>query len=128
MPKVWVVDDDEEMAHAIELMLKLIRFEPRHFLSARDAANALLGGGSPDLMLLDINMPEVSGLDLLEFIRRRTDWNRVPVVMLSTEAADVTVDRAISLGADGYVTKPVTIEELESTLKRAIEKHAKGQT
>lgn len=128
MPRVWVVDDDEDMAHAIELMLKLIRFEPKHFLSARAAAEALLGGGSPDLMLLDINMPEVSGLDLLEFIRRRADWNRVPVVMLSTEAADVTVDRAISLGADGYVTKPVTIEELERTLKRAIEKHAKGQT
>lgn len=127
MPNVWIVDDDQDMAHAIELMLRLIRFEPRHFLSARAAAQALLAENSPDLMLLDINMPEVSGLDLLEFIRRRTDWNHVPVVMLSTEAADVTVDRAIALGADGYVTKPVTIEELESTLQRAMDKHVKGQ-
>ncbi len=126
MQKVWIVDDDDEMAHAIELMLKLIRFEPRHFFSARAAAEALLAGGAPDLMLLDINMPEVSGLDLLEFIRRRTEWNRLPVVMLSTEAADVTVDRAISLGADGYVMKPATIEELEHTLNQAIEKHMKG--
>ncbi len=123
---VWVVDDDEDMSHAIQLMLKLIRFEPQAFLSARAAAQALLAGKSPDLLLLDINMPEVSGLDLLEFVRRRADWNHVPIVMLSTEAADVTVDRALELGADGYVTKPVTIEELEQTLNSAIGKRRKG--
>ncbi len=127
MPKVWIVDDDEEMAHAISLMLKLIRYEPKHFLSARAAAEALLAGGCPELMFLDINMPEVSGLDLLEFIRRRPDWNRVPVIMLSTEAADVTVDRAIALGADGYVMKPATLEELERTIKAVQEKRMKGK-
>jgi DNA-binding response OmpR family regulator len=128
MPTVWVVDDDQEMAHAIQLMLKLIRFEPQGFLSAQAAAEALLSGKSPDLVLLDISMPEVSGLDLLEFIRRRQEWSHVPVVMLSTEAADVTVDRALALGADGYITKPVTLEELESALNQAIEKHGKGQS
>ncbi len=126
MRTIWIVDDDEDMGHAIQLMLKLIRFEPQGFLSARAAAQALLAGKSPDLMLLDINMPEVSGLDLLEFIRRRPDWSHLPIVMLSTEAADVTVDRAIALGADGYITKPVTIEELEGAVNSAIEKHGKG--
>ncbi len=126
MRSIWVVDDDEDMSHAIQLMLKLIRFDPRGFLSARAAAEALLAGTPPDLMLLDINMPEVGGLDLLEFIRRRPDWSHVPIVMLSTEAADVTVDRALALGADGYITKPVTIEELESAVNRAIEERAKG--
>ena len=67
-------------------------------------------------------MPEVTGLDMLEFIRRNRKWNKVPVVMLSTEAADVTVDKAISLGADGYVTKPVMIDELERELQEAMRK------
>lgn len=123
---IWIVDDDQDMAGAIALMLKLIRFESRHFMSARDAAQALLSGQSPDLMLLDINMPEVSGLDLLEFVRRRTEWGRIPVVMLSTEAADSTVDRAVALGADGYVTKPVTLEGLQRALEGALAKHGKG--
>ncbi len=127
MREIWIVDDDEEMAHAISLMLKLLRIEPKHFLSARAAAEALMSGKAPDLMLLDINMPEVSGLDLLEFIRRRPDWNRIAIIMLSTEAADVTVDRALALGADSYVTKPATIEELERALDRAMHRHAKGQ-
>jgi DNA-binding response OmpR family regulator len=46
--------------------------------------------------------------------------------MLSTEAADVTVDKAMKLGADGYVTKPVTIEELERAMVKALQKHQKG--
>ena len=63
---------------------------------------------------------------MLEFVRRRPEWNDVPVIMLSTEAADVTVDKALELGADGYVSKPVTLEELEKTLNAAFEKHQKG--
>jgi DNA-binding response OmpR family regulator len=74
-------------------------------------------------MILDINMPEVSGLDLLEFLRRRKEWKNLPVIMLSSEAADVTVDRALHLGADGYVMKPVTIDELEKVMSQAFYKH-----
>ena len=75
------------------------------------------------MMVLDINMPEVSGLDMLEFLRRRKEWKSLPVIMLSSEAADVTVDQAMQLGADGYVMKPVTIEELEKVMSQAFYNH-----
>ena len=78
------------------------------------------------MIVLDINMPEVSGLDLLEFLRRRTEWQELPIVMLSTEAADVTVDQAMELGADGYVMKPVTLEELSKVIETAFKKREKG--
>ena len=124
MKSIWVVDDDEEMAGAIRLMLRLLGYEnTRHFLSARPAAQALLSGEKPDLMILDINMPEVTGIDFLEFLRRRTEGKNLPVVMLSTEAADVMVDKAISIGADAYVTKPVAIEELEAAMEKAFKAH-----
>lgn len=123
MKTVWFVDDDQEMSHAIRLMLRVLQYECAAYPNARAAAQALLAGGRPDLMLLDINMPEVSGLDLLEFIRRRPEFAYLPILMLSTEAADVTVDRALELGADGYVTKPVTIEELEAAMRTAFQRH-----
>ncbi len=122
MKRIWIVDDDEEMTRAIQLMLKLLECDPTGFFNARTATQALLASKHPDLMILDINMPEVSGLDLLEYIRLRPEWNNMPVIMLSTEAADVTVDKAIKLGADGYVTKPVTIEELERVIESALQK------
>lgn len=123
MKTVWIVDDDEEMGSAVALMLKLLDCTSKHYMNARLGAQALMAGPVPDLMILDINMPEVTGLDLLEFIRRRKEWKDLPVIMLSSEAADVTVDRAMQIGADGYVMKPVTLEELERAMAQAFYKH-----
>ncbi|MFO3796650.1 MAG: response regulator [Anaerolineales bacterium] len=113
----WIVDDDEEMGRAISLMLKLLGYESRQFLNARQAGRALLQGRSlPQVILLDINMPEVSGLDFLEFLRSRAQWRSLPVVMLSSETADPMIDRALALGANAYITKPVLLEELQRAL------------
>ena len=126
MKEVWVVDDDEEMGKAVGLMLKLLDYIPTHFLNPRPAAQALLAGKEPELLILDINMPEVSGLDMLEFLRRREEWKNLPVIMLSSEAADVMVEKAMQLGADAYVMKPVTIEELEKAMSQAFYKNIKN--
>ena len=123
MRQVWVVDDDEEMNRAIGLMLKVLDCEVTSFHNARSAAQKLLSGKAPQLLILDINMPEISGLDLLEFMRRRTEWKELPIVILSSEAADSMVDKALQLGADAYIMKPVTIEELEKAMGFSIHKH-----
>jgi two-component system chemotaxis response regulator CheY len=123
MKKVWIVDDDEEMLSAMGLMLKVLDCEVLAFQSARSAAQTLLTGRTPHVLVLDINMPEVSGLDFLEFLRRRPEWKELPIIMLSSESADSTVDRALQLGADAYVMKPATIEELEKALTMALQKH-----
>ena len=86
----------------------------------------LLPGNKPDLLILDINMPEVTGLDMIEFLRRRPETKDLPVVMLSSEAADTMVDRAMELGADSYAMKPVTIEELEKAMATAFNNHIKS--
>ncbi len=125
MKEIWIVDDDEEMGRAVSLMLKLLDCNTKYFFNSRVAAQALLAGGNPELMILDINMPEVSGLDMLEFLRRRNEWKNLPVIMLSSEAADVMVDKALKLGADGYVMKPVTIDELEKVMSQAFYNHIK---
>jgi CheY-like chemotaxis protein len=126
MKRVWIVDDDQEMSHAMSMMLDLLDCQTTSFLHARSAAQSLLTGERPDMIVLDINMPEVSGMDMLEFLRRRPEWKDLPVVMLSSEAADVTVDQALELGADAYVMKPVTLEELEKAIDTAFQKHQKG--
>jgi len=123
MKDVWIVDDDEDMSDAISLMLKLLDCKTKRFENPRPAAQALLAGGSPDLLILDINMPEVSGLDMLEFLRRRKEWKDLPIIMLSSEAADVMVEKALQMGADGYVMKPVTLEELEKVMAQAFYNH-----
>jgi DNA-binding response OmpR family regulator len=123
MRQVWVVDDDEEMSHAIGLMLNVLDCEVISFHNARSAAQKLLSGKTPQLLILDINMPEITGLDFLEFLRRRTEWKELPIVILSSESADSMVDKALQLGADAYIMKPVTIQELEKAMESSIHKH-----
>jgi DNA-binding response OmpR family regulator len=120
MPVAWYTDDDEEMTRAVRLMLRLLNYEMRSFFNARSTARALLAGEAPDVLLLDINMPEVTGVDLLEFIRRRSQWEALPIIMLSSDATDIQVDHTRQLGADAYLFKPVTIDELEKAIQQAV--------
>lgn len=127
MKQIWVIDDDEEMGRALGLMLKLLDCETTLFFSARSAVQVLLTGKKPNLMIADINMPEVSGLDLIEFLRRRPEWKDMPIVVVSSETADTMVDKALRYGADSYLTKPVTLEELEKAMNDAFSKHSKSE-
>lgn len=120
MPLAWIVDDDDEMRHAIKLMLELLDFKVGFYRDARSASKDLVAGNHPDVIILDIMMPQVSGIDMLEFMRRRSDLQKIPVVMLSSETTDVQVDEAMQLGADAFIFKPVTIDELEAAIRKAI--------
>ena len=123
MKHIWIVDDDEEMNRAVGLMLKLLDCEVASFFNVRAAAQTILIGRRPDLIILDISIPEVSGLDMVEFLRRRPESKNIPIVMLSSEAADTIVDKALELGADSYIRKPVTLPELEKAMTVAFDKH-----
>ena len=65
-------------------------------------------------------MPEVTGIDMLEFLKMRPDLKHIPVVMLSSETTDAQVDEAMKLGANAFVFKPVTLEELEAAINKAV--------
>lgn len=121
MKTAWYVEDDGEMIAAIRLLLRLLDFETRSFLDCKRAAKALLRGEKPDIFLIDINMPIVSGLDLLKYIRSQRVLDAVPVVMLSSEFTDAVITEALALGADAYLLKPVTIEELEDKIAQAFQ-------
>ncbi len=122
MKIAWFVDDDAEMVRAIRMLLETLGYKVKTFSNAREAAKTLLGGEQPDIMLIDIIMPQVSGIDLLSFIRERQEWNHIPILMLSAEISEDQVDKATDLGADGYVFKPVILDELEIVISMAVEK------
>ena len=110
MQTAWYIDDDQEMIQAVTMMMKLLDVEIKPFLNARAAAKELQNGKEkPDLLILDVNMPEVSGIDMLEFVRRKPEYNTLPILMLSSEHTDAQVDEALERGADAYVLKPVTL-------------------
>ena len=124
MKTAWMVDDDPDITQAMERMMRLLGYLLRGFPNARLAGQALLRGERPDLLLVDVNMPEVSGLELLSFVRSRAQWNKMPVVMVSAETADVAVDEAYRRGADAYLFKPSTLAEVKRAVGEAVARRA----
>jgi len=124
MATIWYLDDDREMLQAIRLLTRLTRHTLRAFLSSREVIQLLQAGQRPDIFLLDVNMPEVNGFEMIRFIRSQPELNAIPIVMLSSEYHPAEMKRALSLGADGYLTKPVMLDELETALQQAWKRRA----
>ena len=122
--KILIVDDESGVRELLKDALKLAGFETQ---AASDGMSALtlLRSYSPDIMIIDINMPLMDGFELVE--RLRKTGNEVPVLMLSARADRVDVTRGLTLGADDYVVKPFGLEELVLRLKAILRRsHLSG--
>jgi len=120
MPRVLIVEDDEAMAVALR---DGFAYEGYDVHLARDGADGLTAAteGSPDLILLDVMLPKMSGLDVCRKIRN--DGNKTPVIMLTARGQEIDKVLGLKIGADDYVTKPFSFLELmarvEAVLRRA---------
>ena len=122
-PKVLVIDDEPGVRELISEALSLSEITA---VQAADGLEALsfLRRERFDLLILDINMPKLDGLALLE--KLRTEGMSVPVLMLSARADKADINQGLRTGADDYLTKPFSIEELVLRVK-AIMRRSKGE-
>jgi DNA-binding response OmpR family regulator len=111
MTSVLVVDDDPDVCDLVTYKLEQSGFEVRR-ASDGDAALREVAKRIPDLVLLDIMMPGISGLEVLERLRSDQATAVIPVVMLTAKAQENDVERGFQLGADDYVVKPFSPREL----------------
>jgi two-component system chemotaxis response regulator CheY len=113
--RVLIVDDSSVMRTIVERALRSAGLELSEVLEATNGAEGLIAveKGGLDLILSDINMPVMDGLEFLRNLRTIAAAKGVPVVMISTEGSEAHVVEALSLGARGYLRKPFTPEQLK---------------
>lgn len=113
MARVLVVEDSPATRSYIRSTLEDAKpdFEVVEAASGFDALR-LLPRGSYDLVITDINMPDINGLELIKFVRDSERHRQVPLLIVSTQSSERDRERGLSLGADGYLAKPFTREEL----------------
>ena len=125
MPKILVVEDSFSMRSfvrsALEAGGELGELDVVEASGGFDALR-LLPRGPYDLVITDINMPDINGLELIQFIRTNEHHRTTPILLISTQSSERDRARALSLGADGYVAKPFTPEDLRSRVKAQLEK------
>lgn len=114
--KILVADDEQNIVRLLRLYLRNEGFD---VVSAADGKQALerFGQESPDLVLLDLMMPQMSGFEVCTEIRKRSD---VPVIMLTARSDDVDKIVGLEMGADDYVTKPFNPREVVARVKAAL--------
>ena len=109
--KVLIVDDEINIVTALEFLLQKSGYE---VMAAQNGDEALkrVESFAPDLVLLDVMMPRISGYEVCRRMRERPDWKHIKIVMLSAKGREAEVSKGVSLGADLYVTKPFSNNEL----------------
>ena len=114
-PHVWIVDDDEDdqylfavaFQHFIPPIIVKQLGDGEDLLPALAHAECL-----PDLVILDLNMPRLNGFETLKLLRAGSAYQHLPVVVLSTSAQPQEKERALQLGANGFLTKPASLDSI----------------
>src|SRR5215468_6596960 len=118
--RVLVVDDEPAMLRALRINLRVRKYDVATAVTGQEALTEA-GRRPPDAMILDLGLPDLDGI---EVIRRLRGWSSVPVIVLSGRAGPGDKIAALDAGADDYVTKPFSMEELLARLRAALRRDA----
>ena len=120
MKTILIADDEPNIVISLEYLLQREGYRVR---VARDGLEALdtLRAAPPDLVLLDVMLPGVSGFEVCQKIRENPAWNGIRVLMLTAKGRDVEMSKGMALGADAYITKPFSTKELLAQIHRQLE-------
>jgi DNA-binding response OmpR family regulator len=118
--KILIADDEPNIVTALEFLLEHNGYE---VLVARNggAALKLVEEHKPDLVLLDVMMPVKSGYEVCQRMRERADWRHIKIIMLTAKGRDVEMSKGLSMGADLYITKPFSTQELVAKINALLE-------
>ena len=117
---VFVVEDDADLSKLVGEVLTTAGFLTRFARDKREINNEFNRPPLPDLMLLDVALPDADGFNILERIRATPRIAKLPVILMTGKSEVTDVARGLSLGADGYVTKPFKISALVAAVKTVL--------
>ena len=113
---ILVVDDDDDQRDILAENMNLLGYEVVTANDGQDALNRLEGRADFDLIITDIMMPEVDGFGLIEAIRNNTQFNHIPILVISAVGDNTSTAYCLALGADGILMKPFNHQLLKSTI------------
>jgi len=117
---VLMIEDNAPFITALKMLLKLEGYEPHVASSREEIVAALRTAPSPDVILLDVNLVDANGFDILARVRQHPALRAIPVIMLTAQTSRNDVLRALAHGANGYLTKPFEHEALIKSLKSVL--------
>ena len=121
---VAIIDDESDIVDLVSIHLEKAGFEAKGFLNAQDFFD-FIGKNVPDLVLLDLMLPDADGLEICKYLRRKDEFANIPIIMLSAKGEETDKVLGLELGADDYVTKPFSPKELVARVKAVLRRQVK---
>ncbi len=118
---ILIAEDEPNIVLSLEFLLEDAGYRVRVARDGQEAIDAV-AAEPPDLILLDVMLPKLSGFDVCQRIRGNPAWRGIRVVMLSAKGREVEVHKGLAVGADAYVTKPFAIQELLAEVARQLQR------
>lgn len=118
--KVIIADDSLVIRKIISKALNSLGYEALQATNGPEALEILNQAGTADLILLDWNMPLMDGFEVLTAIRNDNRFNAIPIIMVTTESEEENIAKAMESGANGYVTKPFTADDLTTKIREIL--------
>ena len=109
--KILIADDEPNIVVSLEFLMKQNGYVVRVVTNGEEVLQVVADFG-PDLILLDVMMPRMSGYDVCQKIRENPAWADIRIIMLSAKGRDVEVNKGMAVGANAYVTKPFSTKDL----------------
>src|SRR6185436_5319996 len=116
---VLIIEDEEDAAELFAEMMRVSGFRVVK-TSKSTPAISMMSSEKPDVILLDIMMPAISGLDILRQMRREPDLAKIPVIVVTAKSMPADIKNGMEAGASTYLTKPVGFLELKEAVERAL--------
>lgn len=117
---VLVVDDSSTMRQMVAFTLTGAGFQVVEAGNGKEAMSKVAGGVKPDLVVTDLNMPEMDGIGLIKEIRKMASLKFIPILMLTTESADTKKKEGQAAGATGWIVKPFNPEQMLTVIKKVL--------
>jgi len=118
--RVLIVEDEQDIAGLIKHALERGGSAEAEIVGSGDAALKAVSARPPDLIILDLNLPVLGGLEVCRLLRSRADARHLPIIMLTAKSSETDRVTGLELGADDYVTKPFSLRELNARVRAVL--------
>lgn len=125
--KILIIDDELHIVELLKYNLESNGYKTLYALNGRDGLNEVFEK-KPDLILLDVMLPEMDGFDVCKEIKKSKEFEAVPIIMLTAKGEEFDKILGLELGADDYITKPFSVRELLARIKVVLRRNSKEES
>jgi two-component system phosphate regulon response regulator PhoB len=126
-PTVLIVDDEKDLRHLLDFNLKQAGYRTLHAATGEEALQQA-ARHEPDMILLDLNLPDLSGIEVAKRLKADPETREIPIIMLTARGGEADKIAGLEAGADDYVTKPFSVRELLARIKAVLRRRAPQMT